>query len=123
MKKYLILLALVLAAMACQIEVYDVDSVAAMSAPLPTVTQPLPTLLTVPREVLTVPKSKILTVDTGVPGGFVNLRSCASVECSVVGLLAEGAQVELIVYMDNGWAFVDAAEKYGYVYSEFLTGE
>jgi len=121
MRRYLILLALVSTVLACQIEVYNVDSVAAMSAPLPTVTQTPSTVLTVAREVLTVPE--MLTVDTGVPGGFVNLRSCASVECSVVGLLAEGAQVELIVYMDNGWAFVDAAGKYGYVYSDYLRGE
>ncbi|HEY3311206.1 MAG TPA: SH3 domain-containing protein [Anaerolineales bacterium] len=57
-------------------------------------------------------------IQTGVTGGRVNLRSCGSLACSVLAVLAEGEPV--IILEPGPWQHVKTGNDLtGYVYSDY----
>ena len=54
-------------------------------------------------------------VHTGISGGWVNVRTCASTNCEIVAILPDGLLLKVLAFGD--WTLVSAGSRTGYIYS------
>ncbi len=82
---------------------------------------PNPTITTTPAPSAT----PFVVVQTGYANGWLNLRSCAGLDCPVLGVVQEGQALRLLGSQTNAlgavWLHVDAGGLTGWVSRSFCT--
>jgi uncharacterized protein YgiM (DUF1202 family) len=130
MKRYLTIIALLLAALACSLSAPPAALLEVQNTPTPTFTpaamrilwsSPTPPPTTCPEHMTATPtQAASCKVKTGLQDGRLNLRSCAGVDCPAIAWLQEGAPLTILPTPPaNGWLPVQVGDLKGWVNSTF----
>jgi hypothetical protein len=118
------LLALLWAILSCSLQTQTQSQTGYLAASLESVTQPATSSQTSTDAATLSPRTKCM-VNTGLPDGRVNLRSCGALDCAVQQTLVEGDSLDLLDADDSltpvPWAHVrTSAGQSGYVNRRFV---
>ena len=124
MKQFICITILILSTLAC-----TVSAVATPVPPTPVFTKqaipsPVPTVVVV-KEVVVFDVSStpvICTVHSGVGNGYVNIRSCAGVDCSILIVVTDSSVVQILGHADE-WTHVKYSVIDGWIKSDLCKGE